>query len=47
MSNGMSKQDSDAIHGDVEADDDFDYDDIDIQDNSSPKSRQNDDSDFL
>ena len=39
MSNGMSKQDSDAINGDVEGDDDFDYDDIDIQDNNSPKSR--------
>ena len=48
MSNVMSKQDSDAIHGDVEVDDDFDYDDIDIQDNGSPKSRQkSEDSDFL
>merc|ERR1712226_1278120 len=36
---GMSKQDSDAINGDVELDDDFDYDDIDIQDNASPRSR--------
>jgi len=48
ISNVMSKQDSDAINGDVEADDDFDYDDIDIQENSSPKSRQkSEDSDFL
>jgi len=48
MSNGLSKQESDAINGDAEGDDDFDYDDIDIQDNNSPKSRQkSEDSDFL
>jgi len=44
---GISKQDS-GNNGDVEVDDEFDYDDVEIKDQNSPKNRvQSEDSDFL
>ena len=40
-------QDSEGINGDVDGDDDFDYEDVQIQGAEKSPLKQDDDSDFL